>query len=199
MIRTIRRFTHEAGIYHHVGPNRGTGQSAERIDHADERFTVRLPDGTSVGAEGLLVATGRRTFLGELGVANVGIDPDAPFLAVDERQRVTDGVWGVGAVGRTEADARQLGLDIATATKPVPHTARGWLHGVGNEGLIKLAVDTDRNVLVGATSAGPHGGEVLGLLTLAVHAEIPIATLRSMIYAYPTFHEGIGDALNELG
>jgi len=54
-------------------------------------------------------------------------------------------------------------------------------------------------VLVGATSMGPVGGEVLGLLALAVHAEVPLTELRSMIYAYPTFHKGIEDALNELG
>ena len=105
----------------------------------------------------------------------------------------------IGVVGRTEAEARSLGLNVAVATKLVPHTARGWLHAVGNEGLIKLVVDTDRGVLVRATSAGPHGGEVLGLLALAVHGSIPLATLRSMIYAYPTFHKGIEDALNELG
>jgi pyruvate/2-oxoglutarate dehydrogenase complex dihydrolipoamide dehydrogenase (E3) component len=53
-------------------------------------------------------------------------------------------------------------------------------------------------VLVGATSMGPNGGEVLGLLTLAVHARTPIEELRSMIYAYPTFHRGIEDALRGL-
>lgn len=41
-------------------------------------------------------------------------------------------------------------------------------------------------------------GEVLGLLTLAVHAQVPVGTLRSMIYAYPTFHKGVEDALNDL-
>ncbi len=45
---------------------------------------------------------------------------------------------------------------------------------------------------------GPHGGEVLGLLALAVHAEISIATLRSMTYAYPTFYKGVEDTLGEL-
>ena len=39
---------------------------------------------------------------------------------------------------------------------------------------------------------------MLGLLALAVDAAVPITTLRSMIYAYPTFHKGIEDALNEL-
>ena len=95
--------------------------------------------------------------------------------------------------------ARAAGINVSVAVKPVAHTARGWLHSVGNEGVIKLVADIDRQVLVGATSVGPAGGEVLGHLALAVHAKVPLATLRSMIYAYPTFHKGIEDALNELG
>ena len=53
-------------------------------------------------------------------------------------------------------------------------------------------------MLVGATSAGPTGGEVLGLLALAVHAEVPTADLRHMIFAYPTFHRGVEGALRDL-
>jgi pyruvate/2-oxoglutarate dehydrogenase complex dihydrolipoamide dehydrogenase (E3) component len=45
---------------------------------------------------------------------------------------------------------------------------------------------------------GPMGGEVLGALSVAVHAEVPVQTLGSMIYAYPTFHRGIEDALGRL-
>ena len=37
---------------------------------------------------------------------------------------------------------------------------------------------------------GPSGGEVLAMLALAVHAEIPLEQLASMHYAYPTFHRG---------
>jgi pyruvate/2-oxoglutarate dehydrogenase complex dihydrolipoamide dehydrogenase (E3) component len=44
----------------------------------------------------------------------------------------------------------------------------------------------------------PAGGEILGLLTLAVHAQVPTEQLRHMIYAYPTFHRGIEDALRDL-
>jgi hypothetical protein len=39
---------------------------------------------------------------------------------------------------------------------------------------------------------------VLSMLTLAVHAEVPVTTLRHMIYAYPTFHRGVEDALRDL-
>ncbi|MGH9252121.1 MAG: NAD(P)/FAD-dependent oxidoreductase, partial [Acidimicrobiales bacterium] len=48
------------------------------------------------------------------------------------------------------------------------------------------------------TAMGPSGGEVLGLLTLAVHAAVPTDRLRQMIYAYPTFHRGVEDALRDL-
>lgn len=222
-----------------------TGQFASSVSHADETFTVSLPDGTDVAGEKLLVATGRRTFLKELGVAALGLDDDAPHLVADGHQRVIDGVWAVGdiagdglfthlatrqgeiaaadilgrpveplnldalpavtftdpevgAVGLTEAEAREIGFDVKVGFKEVSHTARGWLHAVGNEGFVKLVVDADRDVLVGATSVGPVGGEVLGLLALAVHGKVPMSTLRSMIYAYPTFHKGVEDALNEL-
>jgi pyruvate/2-oxoglutarate dehydrogenase complex dihydrolipoamide dehydrogenase (E3) component len=104
----------------------------------------------------------------------------------------------VGAVGLTEAQARERGLSTRTAVSPVPESARGWIHKAGNEGFIKLVEDVDRGVLVGATSAGPNGGEVLGALAVAVHAEVPVDTLATMIYAYPTFHRAIEDAVTKL-
>jgi hypothetical protein len=33
---------------------------------------------------------------------------------------------------------------------------------------------------------------------VAVHAEVPVERLRHMMYAYPTFHRGIEDALRSL-
>jgi pyruvate/2-oxoglutarate dehydrogenase complex dihydrolipoamide dehydrogenase (E3) component len=104
----------------------------------------------------------------------------------------------VGAVGLTEALARERYEQVRVGTSTVASSARGWIHGPGNAGFITVVEDAGRGVLVGATSAGPAGGEVLGLLTLAVHAQVPVSTLRSMIYAYPTFHRGVEDALRAL-
>jgi pyruvate/2-oxoglutarate dehydrogenase complex dihydrolipoamide dehydrogenase (E3) component len=53
-------------------------------------------------------------------------------------------------------------------------------------------------VLVGATSVGPCGGEVLSMLTLAVHGSIPTQVLKTMMYAYPTFHRAVEVALRDL-
>jgi pyruvate/2-oxoglutarate dehydrogenase complex dihydrolipoamide dehydrogenase (E3) component len=104
----------------------------------------------------------------------------------------------VGAVGLTEAQARERSGSIATAVTPLAESARGWIHKAGNDGFIKLVADTERGVLVGATSAGPDGGEVLSMLTLAVHAEIPVARLSEMIYAYPAFHRAVLDTIGKL-
>jgi pyruvate/2-oxoglutarate dehydrogenase complex dihydrolipoamide dehydrogenase (E3) component len=104
----------------------------------------------------------------------------------------------VGSVGLTEAEARRQLVNVRTGAALVAHSARGWIHGPGNEGFIKLVEDSDRAVLVGATSVGPRGGEVLSMLGLAIKAEVPVSTLRGMIYAYPTFYRGIEDALRDL-
>ena len=104
----------------------------------------------------------------------------------------------IGSVGLTEAAARDAGLRVLSGTADAATTSRGFTHGPGNLGLIKLVVDQDRDLLIGATAAGPSGGEVLGLLALAVHARVPVTTLRSMVFAYPTFHRGVLDALAAL-
>lgn len=105
----------------------------------------------------------------------------------------------IGSVGLTEEQARAAGLRVRTSITQVPASARGWIHKAGNDGFIKVVEDAGRSVLVGATSVGPCGGEVLSALQVAVRAEVPVATLRDMPYAYPTFHRAIEDALSELG
>ena len=105
----------------------------------------------------------------------------------------------IGQAGLTEAQARQQGINVRTGITQIPSSARGWIHKAGNDGFIKLVADADRDVLVGATSAGPMGGEVLGALVVAIHGQVPITRLKTMIYAYPTFHRAIEDALRNLG
>lgn len=221
------------------------GSRAEWVEHHDDEFAVHLSQGGPESGQRLLVATGRRGDLGSLGLDTVGLDPDSRYLPVDERMRVTDGMWAVGdiaghgafthlamyqadvavrdildqggpvaqyraiprvtftdpeigAVGLTEQQAREQGVDVAVAVTDVAESSRGWIHGPGNDGFIKLVADASRGVLVGATSAGPTGGEVLGALAVAVHGEVPLTSLRHMIYAYPTVHRAIQSAVAQL-
>jgi pyruvate/2-oxoglutarate dehydrogenase complex dihydrolipoamide dehydrogenase (E3) component len=235
-----------AEVFRREGIGVRTGAAVASVAHDGEEFTLTLADGSALTATALLIATGRRTGLAEVGVGVIGIDEQARAIPVDAHMRVTDGVWAlgdvigkgafthmsmyhseiiiadilgqehhgaeyhavprvtftdpeVGSVGLTEAEARQQRLPVRTGTAQVPASTRGWIHKAGNDGFIKLVEDAGRGVLVGATSVGPWGGEVLSLLALAVHAPVPIRRLREMIYAYPTFHRGIEDALRDLG
>jgi pyruvate/2-oxoglutarate dehydrogenase complex dihydrolipoamide dehydrogenase (E3) component len=132
-------------------------------------------------------AVAARDILGEDG-------PAADYRAVP---RVTFTDPEVGSVGITERQARDAGLSVRVGVTDLASSTRGWIAEA--HGVIKLVEDADRGVLVGATSVGPTGGEVLSMLTAAVHAEVPTDTLRSMIYAYPTFHRAVEATLAELG
>lgn len=122
--------------------------------------------------------------------------PPADYTALP---RVTFTDPEIAGVGLTEQQARDQGVTVLTGTGQVPTSTRGWIHKAGNSGFIKLIADADRGLLVGATSAGPVGGEVLSALAVAVHAKVPVESLRHLIYAYPTFHRGMIDALADLG
>jgi pyruvate/2-oxoglutarate dehydrogenase complex dihydrolipoamide dehydrogenase (E3) component len=221
------------------------GASISRVDYDDGHFWVEA-DGHTHTAEKLLVAAGRRTNLGDVGLEHVGLDPQGRSLETDEHMQVADGLWAigditgkgafthismyqsrivteailegsdgspaeyhavprvtftdpeVGSVGMTEKQARDAGISVRTAVTDVAASTRGWIHKAGNDGLIKLVEDAERGVLVGATTIGPNGGEILSALAVAVHAEVPTKRLASMIYAYPTFHRAIESALGDL-
>ena len=126
------------------------------------------------------------------------LDKDGPWADYRAVSRVTFTDPEVGSVGMTERQARDAGLTVLTGHAQLPESSRGWIHQVGNDGIIKLVADGDRGILVGGTAVGPSGGEIVGLIAAAVHAEIPIGTLRGMHFAYPTFHRAIEAALDDL-
>jgi pyruvate/2-oxoglutarate dehydrogenase complex dihydrolipoamide dehydrogenase (E3) component len=217
-----------------------TGAQIRSVSHADGTFTVDLGD-QQLSSDKLLVATGRRPNLADIGLDAVGLDPSARTIATDERMAAGEKLWAigditgkgafthvsmyqsavvvravldrggpwadyravprvtftdpeVGAVGMTEDQARQAGVAVRAASGGLG--TRGWI--AEREGVVKLVADKDRGVLVGGTVVGPTGGEVLSMLTTAVHAEVPLATLASMVYAYPTFHRAVEPVVDEL-
>ena len=181
----------------------GLGVEAVGLDPAARAIAVdeHLRAGEKLWAVGDVTGLGAfthiATYQAAIAVRDILGTPGPP-AEYDAVPRVTFTDPEVGAVGLTEAQARERGIRVVTGTAQVPSTARGWIHKAGNQGLIKLIVDDDTGLLVGATAAGPSGGEVLGALAVAVHGRVPVDRLRHMIYAYPTFHRGIEDALRDL-
>jgi pyruvate/2-oxoglutarate dehydrogenase complex dihydrolipoamide dehydrogenase (E3) component len=182
---------------------RGLGVAAIGVDES-QRFlpvdeNLRVTDG--VWAAGDVTGKGAfthvATYHARIAAADILGRPHEPAdHAALPRVTFTDPE--VGAVGLTPDQARKDRLDVRVGSVSLPDVARAWIHKAGNQGFIELVEDRARGVLVGATSAGPNGGEVLGLLTLAVHAAVPVEKLRQMIYAYPTFHRGVEEALQDL-
>jgi pyruvate/2-oxoglutarate dehydrogenase complex dihydrolipoamide dehydrogenase (E3) component len=170
----------------------GLDESAHAID-VDER--MRAADG--VWALGDVVGKGAFTHMAiyhaKIVLADI-LGERGPAAAYHAVPRVTFTDPEVAGVGMTAHQAAEKGIPVRTAVGDLSTSARGWIHKA--EGFVKLVAD-DR-VLVGATCAGPSAGEMLGLLTLAVHARVPIDELKTMIYAYPTFHRAIQDTLAQL-
>jgi len=222
-----------------------TGAAVQRVRAEGDAIAVTLAGGAELSGSRLLVATGRRVDLTQLGLESAGLG-GGRYIEVDERLRAAGGIWAMGdvtgkaifthvalyqseivsadilgehhppvrydalpravfidpevwAVGMTEASASAAGLDVNVAVKHLPSTFRGWLHGGGGSGVITLVVDRRTDLQLGATAVGPSGGEVQGMLALAVHARVSLAELRSMIYASPTFHGAVGEAVAASG
>ncbi|MDF5752058.1 NAD(P)/FAD-dependent oxidoreductase [Spongiactinospora sp. TRM90649] len=179
----------------------GLGLGAAGIDERGRSVPVddRMRAAPGVWALGDVVGLGGFTHVAVYQAGVVVRDilgEDGPGASYHAVPRVAFTDPEVGAVGLTEAQARSHGLAVRAATVPLHESSRGWIHKTGNDGLIKLV--ESGGVLVGATSAGPCGGEVLGALAVAVHARVPIATLRQMIFAFPTFHRALEPALRSL-
>jgi dihydrolipoamide dehydrogenase len=70
--------------------------AAARRDGED--YVLELDDGRELRGDRLLVATGRRPRVGELGLETVGVEPDAHGVPVDAHMRAGDRLWAIGDV-----------------------------------------------------------------------------------------------------
>jgi pyruvate/2-oxoglutarate dehydrogenase complex dihydrolipoamide dehydrogenase (E3) component len=127
-------------------------------------------------------------------VLNDLLGRDGPWADYRAVARVTFTVPEVGSVGLSEKAARESGLDVVVATGDLG--SRGWI--AREPGLVKVVVDRARQVLVGSTVVAPAGGEILSVLALAVHAEVPVAEFLHMHFAYPTYHRAIETVLKDV-
>jgi pyruvate/2-oxoglutarate dehydrogenase complex dihydrolipoamide dehydrogenase (E3) component len=165
-----------------------------RVLEPDER--MRVADG--VWAIGDIVGKGAFTHVSMYQgavVLNDLLGRDGPWADYRAVSRVTYTAPEVASVGLTEKAARDSGVDVVTAVGDLG--GRGWM--TQEDGLIKLVADRRREVLVGGVVVGPAGGEIMSMLELAVHAEVPIATLLHQHFAYPTYHRAYETVLKDLG
>jgi pyruvate/2-oxoglutarate dehydrogenase complex dihydrolipoamide dehydrogenase (E3) component len=95
----------------------------------------------------------------------------------------------LAAVGRTEQQARDAGLDVKAVTYELGSVAGGALLGNDIRGRAQLVIDQRERVVVGATFVGPNVGEMLHAATIAIVGKVPLDTLWHAVPAFPTVSE----------
>ena len=105
----------------------------------------------------------------------------------------------VGSVGMTEERAREAASTSPSDAQRCRRRREAGSTGRAESGLVKLVEDRGAGHLVGATSVGPMGGEVLAMLATAVHARIPTATLQGHAAGVPHLHPRRGDGAGRPG
>ncbi|SHK79006.1 dihydrolipoamide dehydrogenase [Pseudonocardia thermophila] len=94
----------------------------------------------------------------------------------------------VAAVGLTEEKARAAGIAVRVVDLPIAVSGSA-LHADGYDGAARIVVDTEREVIVGATFVGPDVAELLHSATVAVVGEVPLGRLWHAVPAFPTISE----------
>ena len=95
----------------------------------------------------------------------------------------------IAAVGLTEKQAREAGLEVKVVTYGTASVAGGALVAADPRGKAQLVIDQAQRVVVGATFVGPQVGEMLHAATVAVVGKVPIATLWHAVPSFPTVSE----------
>ncbi|MEX2548608.1 MAG: NAD(P)/FAD-dependent oxidoreductase, partial [Nitriliruptoraceae bacterium] len=124
-----------------------------------------------------------------VGDALAGVDVDPAWADDSAVPRVVFTDPQVAAVGLTEAEAREDGVNVLAVRFDLGHTAGGALQGKGAGGTAQLVIDRDRRVIVGATFVGAGAGEHLHAATIAVVGEVTIERLWHAVPSFPTVSE----------
>jgi pyruvate/2-oxoglutarate dehydrogenase complex dihydrolipoamide dehydrogenase (E3) component len=171
----------------------GLGELAGKYISVDDRLQVRGVDGDWLYAVGDVNGVAMFTHMGKyqgrlVGDVIAGMDVrDIADRGIVPRVTFTDPQ--VGAVGLTEDQAREQGIDVRAIEYPIGNVAGTYLLGNGITGTAKIVVDEERRVLVGATFTGPGIQELVHGATIAIAGKVTLDTLWHAVPAFPTVSE----------
>jgi len=101
----------------------------------------------------------------------------------------------IGSFGYSEAQAKEKGYDVKTAT--FPFTANGKAMGLGEAvGFVKVVADGEHNEIIGAHMIGPGVTELLPVLTMAQQWDLTADEVARNVFAHPTLSEAVKEAVH---
>jgi len=120
---------------------------------------------------------------------------DTMPVAYDFVPRATYCQPQIGSFGYSEAQAKELGYDVKTAT--FPFSANGKAQGLGEAvGFVKIVADAAYNEILGAHLIGPDVTELLPVLTLAQKWDLTADEVARNVFAHPTLTEAVKEAVH---
>ncbi|HEY7469053.1 MAG TPA: FAD-dependent oxidoreductase [Acidimicrobiia bacterium] len=99
----------------------------------------------------------------------------------------------IASVGLVDVDAAAQGRKVRTTKVPFAANARSVLQHF-TRGFVKLTSDPATGVVLGGTIVGHRASELIGVLTLAVQAEVTVGTLVDTLMVHPSMTEAISEA-----
>lgn len=101
----------------------------------------------------------------------------------------------IGSFGYSEAQAKEKGFDVKTAT--FPFSANGKAMGLGDAvGFVKIVADAKHNEILGAHMIGPDVTELLPVLNLAQKWDLTADEVGRNVFAHPTLSEAVKEAIH---
>lgn len=100
----------------------------------------------------------------------------------------------VAMVGKTEKQALESGHDITVGKAMFRSNGKAQAMGE-TDGLVKVIVDPDNDLLLGAFIVGPHAADLIEELSLAMSSRLPVREILSSVHAHPTLSETVTAAL----
>jgi dihydrolipoamide dehydrogenase len=120
---------------------------------------------------------------------------DLPVTALDY-SKVAEAIFTepeIASVGLVDVEAAAQGRKVRTMKVPFAANARSVLQHF-TRGFVKLTSDPATGVVLGGTIVGHRASELIGILTLAVQADVTVKQLVETLMAHPTMTEAISDA-----
>jgi dihydrolipoamide dehydrogenase len=172
--------------------NSGVYANRKGFIAVDDSFRTAVPHIYAIGdvIEGVMLAH-RASAEGTAVVAMIkGGGPSVDYLTIPN---VIYTYPEVAAVGMSEKEAKDLGLEVVTGTSYFKGNARSRCTDE-MEGFIKVLGDKKSRRVVGISIIGPHASELISEGMIAIQQRATIEDLASAPNAHPTFSETLKEA-----
>lgn len=152
---------------------------------------------------------------GVCAIGDVKGGPQFTYISLDDFRIIKDELFGDGTrrisnrgvvptsvfiepplaqVGLTEKQAHAQGQDYLLFKLPVAAIPKAKVLK-DQRGVLKMLVDPQTKLILGATLYAPESHEIINMVALAMRAKLPYTMLRDQVYTPPTISEAFNDLL----